>query len=531
MTHGMRWRSLALLLLGLSTWDVAHAAAPTPAEASRLLTQATFGPTDAEIERVHTLGVDAWLADQFARQPTLHRPAMTVQPILGLQLPIDLLGEADSRQEAWWRIAITADDQLRQRVAFALSEILVVSDQLDTLNLRPLLSAEFYDILVRNAFGSYRTLLEEVSRAPAMGMYLSSIRNDRPAEDGKRRPDENYAREVMQLFSIGLWQLDADGSPRLDGSGQRIPTYSQETVENMARVFTGWTWDDASSWEDDGESYAPMKAFDDHHDALSKQIVGGAALPAAQSAAQDLASALDALVNHPNVGPFLGRRLIQRLTTSNPSPAYIGRVAAAFADNGAGQRGDLRAVVRAILLDPEARAAPTGDFGKLREPMLRVTALWRAFHASAADGHYSYPTAERDLGQAPLRSPTVFNFFQPDYRAPGGSGLYAPEFQIQTEAQGLAIVNAMTRLIRGQYRGAPGASSDAVTIDIEREKSLPPAALVDRLDLLLLAGGMPASMRQVLLDYLASVPAGDGTQRATEGIFLVVTSPEFAVQR
>ncbi len=501
-------------------------AAPTPQEAARFLNQATFGATLTEIDALVSQDYDAWLNTQFGRGPTSHRAALSLPGFLGTPTQAD-------RQEVWWRHSLTAPDQLRQRVAFALSEIMVVSDLNSQLSETPLVLAEYYDVLLRGAFGNYRALLEEVTLSPAMGVYLSMINNDKPDAASGRRPDENYAREVMQLFSIGLRQLN------LDGSSTAVPTYSQTTIENFARAFTGWSWADVNNFYATGTSHQPMKAFEANHDTGAKTLLNGVTTPAGQTAAQDLKSALDNIFNHPNVGPFMARRLIQRLVTSNPSAAYIQRVATVFNNNGSGQRGDLRAVVRAILLDAEARAAPSGNFGKLREPLLRLSAVWRAFGASAFNGKFIYPNAERDWGQAALRSPSVFNFFQPDFRAPGEvsmAELYSPEFQIQTESQSLTMVNAFTRFARNQAI-CPGLlpSGDNAQINLNicnaSARASTPSLLVEDLNLVLMAGQMSAPMKLALVGYLGTVPAGDGSQRAKDAIFLVATSPEFAVQK
>ena len=504
---------------------------PTQAEAARFLTQATFGPTSSDNSNVRTLGYALWLENQFSASASLHRPQLEIPNFISTTAPT----QAD-RQEVWWRYAVTAPDQVRQRVAFALSEIMVTSDLNSQLNDVPLVLAEYYDILVRDAFGNYRQLLEDVTLSPAMGLYLSHLRNDKPDPKTGRRPDENFAREAMQLFSIGLRQLNLDGSSKSDANGQPLPTYDQTTIENFARVYTGWTWADSNNFYVSGTSYAPMKAYEANHDTGAKTLLNGLSVPAGQTAAQDLKSALDNIFNHPNVAPFISRRLIQRLVTSNPSPAYIQRVAQVFENNGSGVRGDLKAVVRAILLDTEARTAPTGNIGKLREPLLRLTAVWRAFNASASSGKFAYPNPERDWGQAALRSGSVFNFFSPDFRAPGEiarANLASPEFQIQTESQSMVMVNAMTRFVRNGYQGATGTNANSVLINISNEKSLAsnPVSLVDSLNLSLMAGQMSSAMRTALINYLNTVPAGDGTQRAIDAIFLVATSPEFSVQK
>jgi len=510
-----------------------QAAAVSEDEASRFLMQASFGPTRAEIAEVQQLGYAGWIDDQFSRSATLHR--VTIEGPLGDVTGADYT--QSERQEAWFRIAVTGEDQLRQRVAFALSEIFVVADTNEQIALRPRHAAEYYDVLVRNAFGNYRTLLEQVTLSPTMGLYLSMIRNDKPDPDSGRRPDENFARETMQLFSIGLWELNPDGTDRRDNLGQRIPTYSQFTIEEFARLYTGWNWADADSFFGENDSLAPMKAFPEHHDNGSKQLLRGVVVPAGNSPQQDLTAAMNNLFNHPNTAPFICRRLIQRLVGSNPSPAYLRRVAQVFQNNGAGARGDLRAVVRAILLDSEARAAPTAQSGKLKEPLLRLTALWRAFDARAANGRYEYPRPELDWGQAALRSPSVFNFFLPDYRPPGAlarAGLYAPEFQVQNDTQGIRMANAFARFVLSQYEGAPGGLSDSdVAIDTTQVAALAatPAALCDELDTLLLAGRMGPALRAQILDLLRQLPGAAPEARAVRAIYLVVTSPEFAVQK
>lgn len=529
-----KYSVMGSLLLAASLLGSAAHAQPSAPDAARFLTQASFGPNAAQIAQVRELSYDGWLNQQFAQPASLQRAELE-----GPGGVYALTGSVtrEQRQEIWWRHAITAPDQLRQRVAFALSEILVVSELHDALHNQPLLLAEYYDVLTRNAFGNYRQLLQEITLSPAMGLYLNMLRNQRGTPQSGQRPDENFAREVQQLFSIGTVELNADGSVQQDAEGTPLPAYNQRSVESFARAFTGWTWADANdNWYARGSSYQPMKAFEDRHDTGAKTLLKGVQLPAGQSAAQDLAGALDNLFLHPNTAPFICRRLIQRLTSSNPSPGYIQRVAQVFENNGSGQRGDLKSVVAAILLDPETRA-PAGDSsGKLREPLLRLTALWRAFTASAASGKFNYPYAEHDFAQAPLRSPSVFNFFQPDYSAPGEvseRGLVAPEFQLQTQSQSLTLINALTRFVRYQYEGAPGDDQDTIRIKIGAEKALAadPVALVNHLDLLLLAGQMSFELREVLLDHLQRVPAADGTQRAVEAIFLIAASPEFAVQK
>lgn len=289
----------------------------------------------------------------------------------------------------WWSAVIRGNDPLRERMALALSEILVVSDQSAAIQVSSQTVPAYHDLLARNAFGNFRSLLEQITLSPAMGLYLNMLRSDRPDPLLGTHADQNYAREIMQLFTVGLVRLNLDGSVQKDAAGNGLPTYSQTDVENLARVFTGWgsaptTHTGAEAWTYDTNVLLPMVAYEAHHDSGSKTLLGGVTVPAGDTAAADLKIALDALFRHPNVGPFLGRQLIQCLVTSNPSPAYVQRVAAAFNDNGGGVRGDLQAVLKAILTDPEAVTPPAGSAGKLREPLLRLAHLWLAFDAADA---------------------------------------------------------------------------------------------------------------------------------------------------
>lgn len=508
------------------------------ASAARFLIQTSFGPTVEEIDRVALIGRDLWLLDQLAREPTLHLPLFRERlPAFGNGL--------DARYATWWEIVLTAPDQLRQRVAFALSEILVVSDTDGQLSGRPQLLAAYYDILVRQAFGNYRELMEEVTLAPAMGLFLSHLGNDRPDPISGRRPDENYARELMQLFSIGLWQLNRDGSPQLDAQGQTIATYDQALVEEYARVYTGWTWSHLSRFSRNSggaalETEAPMRAFPEHHDAGSKTLIGGLVLPAGQTPEQDLRDALDSLFQHPNLPPFLARQLIIKLVTSNPSPAFIERIARVFENNGRGVRGDLGAVVSAIFLDPEARLAFLSDrqaFGKLKEPLLRLSQLLRAFDARSRSGLYQLGRTQGAYGQQPLSAPSVFNFFSPQFRQPGpirDRGLYSPEFQLQTETQGILIVDALARRIA---LDPSRADENAPVLDFAPLLALAadPEALLEELDLRLLAGSMSASLRAAVLTALertADLATDTGRiQRLRLATTLICVSPEYAVQR
>lgn len=537
------WPALALCLAGCGAGSGAEpipVGQDLPADAAdlmRFLTQASFGPDDFEVAYLGQAGFSLWLERQRTLPASLHAPPL--QALAALGLPV----YQQHREQVWWKLAVEAPDQLRQRMAFALSQILVVSAQNSSLFDDPLGCARYYDLLVEGAFGNYRELLERIALAPQMGSYLSMLKNQKQAPDSGLRPDENFARELMQLFTIGLHELEPDGQLRLDPQGQPIPTYGQDQVEALARVFTGWTYAGASSWEWPALSHEPMENWPQYHDAGPKQLLGGLELPGGQPAALELELALDALFEHPNMGPFLARRLIQRFVTSNPSPAYVARVAAVFADDGSGERGDLWATLVALLLDPEARA-PRGEqtpgFGKLKEPLLRITGLWRAFEGRPQNGVYKTWYVDDELGQAPLRSPSVFNFFAPDYQHPGvlsEAGLVAPEFQITDATRITATTNAFDVAVFQGYQGFAWATPASVLMDLGTELALAGdiEALLDHLGLWLTAGPLSPGLRAILSAHLAAIPldAGGlpaGTQRVLEALYLIATSPEAAVQ-
>ncbi|MCB1628171.1 MAG: DUF1800 family protein [Xanthomonadales bacterium] len=522
-------------------------------EAARFLTQASFGPTWAEIQSLRTQGYSAWLDAQMAA------PASHIVPYLDFVAAIPEPVFQNARLEAWWLNAVTGPDQLRQRVAYALSQILVVSDLSAALDIQVYSVSHYYDLLIDRAFGNYRTLLGDMTRTPAMGTYLSMIANQAPDVALNIRPDENFAREMLQLFSIGLVMLNPDGTPVLV-QGLPVPSYDQFHIKTFAHVYTGWHFAGCTDFlfcgpgAGDGIGWTqPMQTFNAFHhtepdaDPDNHQFLLGMQRPPGGGAASNLELALDNIFAHPNVGPFLARRLIQQLVTSNPSSAYVARVAAVFDDNGTGVRGDLGATVRAILLDGEAREGhllqPT-RFGKLREPLLRQTHLWRAFHAASADGRYRDHNPEANYGQAPNRSPSVFNFYLPDYQPPGelaAAELYAPELQIATETFVTRTANRLVGLSVFDHVGSPFQQNpppDRVLIDFTdiQPLAVDPAALLDRLDVLLLNGLMSAQMRGVLLPYLSAIPftaANDngGRRRTWEAIHLIVTSAEYSVQR
>lgn len=580
---------------------------PSDADAARFLAQATFGPTDADIAHLRVVGYDGWLNEQFAAPASTQVHYLDWVQSLVCAPDDDYCNTvaewANTRLEIWAINALgTSDpsrggavpsDQLRQRVAFALSEIFVVSNSNGTLYGQPWALASFYDMLAADAFGNYRTLLEDVTRHPAMGVFLSSIQNQKADPDQNIHPDENYAREVNQLFSIGLVQLNPDGTPRLSG-GQTIPTYDQATVRGFAAVFTGWDFNSVgcsldyedgvplccynpdNPWQyfycgpansDDLAWQRPMEPVEYWHDSTSsKQLLdySGVVLPNGllppADAQSEMTQALDNIFHHPNVGPFIAQRLIERLVTSNPLPAYVQRVAQVFDDDGSSAhvRGNLKAVIRAILLDNEARRGQWQHYetyGKLREPLLKLTQMWRALNARTPTGDAVYsgrignlstwPPLIDQIGQAPLYSPTVFNFFKPDF-APAGEvrslGLVGPEFQILTETTTTSIANNLFWEIFCHYTASDSCwgADDPTTLLMDEASDAPlaasdPAALVDRYSLLLMGGQMSPFMRGVLVTRLNQMQSGDyddiGRARVQEALYLILNSPEYSIQK
>ncbi len=539
---------LATLTLGLagcggSGSDASEPPPPPPpvpitkAEAVKILNQATFGALDAETQSVINLTPEGWIDNQMLQPVSLQLPH--VQAASAGTLGMDFLFQVD-RVDIWYRNSLQGSDQLRQRVAFALSEIMVVS-QLGALGNAPFALADYYDMLAANAFGNYRDLLEDVTLHPAMGVYLSMLGNEKPNVALNIRPDENYARELMQLFSIGLVELNLDGTPVLDGNGQPVPTYNQDVIEGFAHVYTGWTWANSPSFEfargTRANQVLPMELWPDFHDTGEKLLLNGTVLPAGQSGEKDLADALDNVFNHPNVGPFIAIRLIQRLVTSNPSPEYVSRVASTFNNNGSGVRGDLGAVVKAILLDPEARPDSPGEIdGKLKEPLLRLTQLWRAYNATSNSGRFPLGASFVLFGQGPLQSPSVFNFFSPSFAPPGeirDAGLVAPELQIATEYQNTLLTNYFFGQVFGLNQTNPNLGDDDVYIDISEEMAIADDvdALIDMVALKLLGGEISETLRNETAGMLALIPESETALRAAEAIYFVVTSPEYAYQR
>lgn len=507
-------------------------------DAARLLNQASFGPSESSIEQVVDLGREDWIDWQMTLPASSQVDYLTS---LQASLPLDEEVTRMMRIEAWWQIALKGDDQLRQRVAFALSEIFVISEKSNFFE-EYYGIANYYDLLANHAFANYRDLLEAVTLSPMMGMYLSMLGNEKPDLERNIRPDENYAREVMQLFSIGLVELNPNGSVKLDESDNAIPTYDQSVIEGFAHVFTGWHFNGTTEatwwrWWDNYDAFNPMQGVQAFHDTQSKTLLNGVELPANQSVNEDMAQALDNVFQHDNVGPFISKQLIQRLVTSNPSADYIARVSAIFDDNGASVRGDLGAVVKAILMDDEAQNGhldfPT-TFGKLREPLLKATHLWRAFKAYSPSERYQQGYPDYFFNQAPLAAPSVFNFFSPSFSPPGviaEQGLVAPEFQITTE--NFAIRTSNFFAYSALWSHAANGDSEQVIVDFSEEMALVDNIddLLERLNILLLAGGMTDDMREILADLHQENSHLTAAEQVADLVFIIMNSPQYAVQK
>ena len=531
----------------------APATAPTPETAARFLNMTTFGGTQTDIDRLVAAGYEGWLVEQFAAQPPDSHFGYTDRggPPDCIDCPADSIGAGI---ESFWYQAITGNDQLRQRITLAWLELFVTSAATDSsLEQESTAMGAYLDLLSKNAFGNFRTLLEAVTLSPTMGHYLSHMQNDKEDPTTGRLPDENYAREVMQLFTIGKWQLYSDGTRRKDGNGQDMPTYTQADVMGLAKVFTGWSWggDDTSEarWAGAPVDFLtshnwalPMQPYEQHHSTSSVTIVGGVSIPANTSTRDSLKIALDTLFNHPNVGPMVATHLIKRLTTSNPSPAYVSRVASVFNSNAQGERGNLQSVIRAVLFDPEVwdgthLSNPT--WGKPKEPIVKAASLVRGLSCKSSNGTVRLSTLQNDdydLGQPPLMSSSVFNYFQGDHSPQGAladAGLTAPEYQITNNSTMIGYLNFVQMLLDF------GLSTNASSLQCDFTKLTPFAAdaggLVDKLTVYFMGTPLSPGGRQAVIDGVNAIAFDNTTlskqNRVKAAIMLMAASPEFNVQR
>lgn len=520
---------------------------PSAADAARFLDQATFGATAADVSHVQAVGFSAYLAEQVAAPVTQytgfsytpHTAPTTCQSHAATPTDASSLCARDEYspfqvQRQFFTHALGDTDQLRQRVAFALSQIFVISS--DSVY-EAYGMADFQNLLLSDAFGNYRQLLEDVTLSPGMGRYLDMVDNDKSNATLGTHPNENYGREVLQLCSIGLYQLNADGSQQLDATGAPIPTYDQNVVIGFSAVFTGWGYPPlagaAAAWNSTNNYDGVMVSFDAHHEPGTKLLLNGVTLPAGQTTQQDLEAALDNIFNHQNVGPFIGKQLIQHLVTSNPSSAYVARVSAVFANNGSGVRGDLSAVVTAILTDPEARGdTPASDaFGHLREPALFVSAVMRQL-GGTSDGVYLRSAASA-MGEAVYSAPSVFNFYPPGYTLPGSTQL-APEFGIQNAATALARANFLNTVIMGTGAAADTTVTGSIGTHIDLTPFAAPASasgLIAQLNTLLMHGALPDDAASVITSAVDAQSTTDPLAAARTANYLILSSAQYQVER
>lgn len=556
--------------------------------AARFLNYASLG---ADYETIHTVanqGISTWLDAQFAmpKQVSFIDTTWMIWEHFYPQY-IDIHGydfivnHGDAVipywyywKMAWWNNILKSDDHLRQRVTQAMSQIFVISEK-SNLQLSGPGMADYYDMLYTHAFGNFRDLLYDISLHPMMGFYLSHINNPKSDPINNIHPDENYAREIMQLFSIGLFKLNQDGTRQLDELGSPIPTYDNNDIKEFAKIFTGlapaaywWPWEDYSNlpiiWGDEfNESPATvvtwksMVPFNNWHEQGVKKLLNNQVVPAGQTTLEDINDAIDNLFNHPNVGPFIGKLLIQRLVKSNPTPAYVSRVAAKFNDNGQGVRGDMKAIIRAILTDAEALDCSWQEdshAGKLKEPLLRYTQALKAFNVTNQSGrlwNWGYLFDEA-VSQGVLTAPSVFNFYLPEYQPNGAiadADLFAPEFQIHTSATSINFINLAYDWFINDYYGEVATHAgntshnspsyaltdldpvDYLYLDLEEEYNMAAdaPALVERMNLILSGGLFSADTKNTIIQAIEQL--SDPIEKVKAALFLSFIAPEYSIQK
>ncbi len=532
---------------------------------SRFLAQATLGSDYETIVAVSGMSFNEWIDQQFnipitqsVQQITQDVTTMAVDSLFSMGGdPNDVQPRRSYWHTAWWQYTMTSPDVLRNRVALALSEIMVISE-VGQLEDEPLALANYYDMLLQHSFGNFRDLLEDVTFHPAMGVYLTAMNNPKTDSIYNRFPDENYAREILQLFSIGIYELNQDGSKKLNQSGNPIPTYNTTDIIELAKIFTGLSWGDNFTFGQDPISefsyLYDMKMYNAWHEPGPKYLLNGFVVPdrTPVDGVADVRDALDNIFNHDNVGPFISRLLIQRMIKSNPTPAYISRVAGAFNNNGSGVRGDMKAVIKAILLDPEARTCAFGDdpyAGMLREPITRYTQVCRAFNAYVEDGLYRTDMDEfyDHTFQRPLAAPTVFNFFQPDFQPIGAisdADKVAPEFQLTNSVTIMGYANELHDWIYDDtqvleyydiFPGEDNWDSKRTQLDLSDEMVLGTDdklnELIERLNLLLVSGQMSEETRQIIYNAAVQLPEEDDEIRVKLVLFLTLISPDYLILR
>ncbi|MEP6801818.1 MAG: DUF1800 family protein [Acidobacteriota bacterium] len=511
--------------------DMVVTVTPTSPDVVRFLEQATFGPSDSLALSVQNMGIGAYLSQQLSTASS-GWPTLALQPT-SVPATCDATCQRDNYsmyplQIRFFTNALYGSDQLRQRIIWTLHQLLVVSGRDIT---QPSWMLPYLQILDRNAFGNYRQILYEMTLNPAMGNYLDM------ATSTKTNPNENYAREILQLFSIGTVLLNQDGTPQLDTFGDPLPSYSQAQVTSFARVFTGWRLS-APVAAGVPDYVTPMVLVASNHDTGSKTLLNGTVLPANQTAVQDLNAALDNIFNHPNMGPFLAMHFIHRLVTNNPTPAYVSRAAGAFNDDGSGVRGNLSALIGAVLMDPEARGSVRAEpnYGHLREPFQYALNLLRAFNAKSAnlaassDGYINPQTSA--MNQDVLRPLTVFSYYPSDYLLPGSTTILAPQFGLMDSTSALKRANFVNTMVFSAI--AVGANSPAGTaLDLSGLQAMAgdPAGMVSYLDRLMLHGTISSGMQSSIVNAVAAVPASNPRLRAQQALYLMATSSQYQVER
>ena len=520
MKHLLWHLGIASALMAIPAWSQSSPAPMSDRAAARLLDQATWGPTPASIQQLQSVGINAWLQAQFAA-PVSDLPD---------QPPMNAAGKTNTAlrpvQSAFFQNTLSGQDQLRQRVAFALSEIWVES----AVTVHPAYAQPVYWRVLRdNAFGNYRDIMKAVTLSPAMGEFLNLANNNKANAKKGTAANENYAREFQQLFTIGLVQLNPDGTVMLDANGNPVPTYNQAEITDTARVLTGWTYPVApgATQKNNNPAYfiGQMIPVEAEHDMTAKTVIGGVQIPAGQTTSQDLDSLLDALMQQSTMAPFVSAQLIQHLVTSNPSPQYIQRVSSVFTNDGTGASGNMQAVIIAILTDPEARAAddpnatPNANFGHMREPVLFMANVLRGLNGTLGASS-AIQNQTNQMGQNLFSAPSVFSYFSPQYRTE--KGLPGPEFQLYSTATAAARADIVNSILYG-------------TLDKSTQFDLSPftsvgasiSALVDTISYTFFYHGMSNSLQQAVTS--AAAAASSPQKAAQAALYVALTSGEYQI--
>jgi len=534
--------------------------------AARFLAQATMGYNYEQIEYLNQIGIDAWLDEQFEMPPSSYAEKYRmIYDSARIIAPYDDTPKGQYLNYTFYEMLVKEPDFLRHKIAFALSQILVISPATSILVDRGFGNSDYYDVLYQGAFGNYRDMLHDVTFHVSMGVYLSAFQNQKADFALGTFPDENYAREIMQLFSIGLLELNNDGTEKLDAAGNLIPTYDIGDVQELSKVFTGLgagaTINGSALSFNKGKNVTdftvPMAMYDVFHDKGEKTMIDGSVLPADQTGLEDINDAIDILFNHPNIAPFISIRLIQQLVKSNPSPAYVNRVANAFGNNGQGIRGDLKAVIKAILTDPEARNCnfiDTPRAGKLLQPIERLTNLFLAFDITTPSEKIWFRDGvdiREDLQQSFLAAPSVFNFFSPFYAENEfvlPNDMVSPEFQILNTTSGIHYINTVENMVKNQpflnrtTANSTGTSlnpntQDVPVLDLSDEMDIlnteGVSALLDRLNILLCRGQLSAKskfiIQNTIMDYQTTLSSYTPERALQDAIYFIMISPNYMI--